>query len=71
MGVSVAAKPISFSERVVAAFVAFLAAATTAGLVQAGSIMFGGWVPLFWLGLFIGLFVRQVLNRRKALLAKT
>ena len=48
-------KPISFSERVLAAFVAFLAAAITAGIVQAGSIMIGGWVPLSWLGLFVAL----------------
>jgi hypothetical protein len=48
-------KRITFSERSVSAFVAFLLAAVTAGIVQAGSIMFGvgGWVPLPWLGYFV------------------
>lgn len=48
-------KRITLSERGISAFVAFLVAAVTAGVVQAGSIMFGvgGWVPLPWLGYFV------------------
>lgn len=50
---SVGTRRITFSERGISAFVAFLVAAITAGIVQAGSVMFGGWVPLLWLGYFV------------------
>jgi hypothetical protein len=48
-------KRITLSERAITAFVAILVAAVTAGIVQAGSIMFGvgGWIPLPWLGYFV------------------